>query len=73
MRRIGKYVTCPARRCRAMILLDRDMPRKDGREALPEINRQRLRSIPVVVLIRRKPRKIFFAYGIWVSIRSFSR
>jgi CheY-like chemotaxis protein len=48
LRREGKYVDAPRP---GLILLDLNMPRKDGREALTEIKRDPgLRSIPVVVL-----------------------
>jgi two-component system, response regulator len=48
LRREGKYVDAPRP---GLILLDLNMPRKDGREALSEIKRDPgLRSIPVVVL-----------------------
>jgi CheY-like chemotaxis protein len=44
----GKYVDAPRP---GLILLDLNMPKKDGREALSEIKRDPdLRSIPVIVL-----------------------
>jgi two-component system response regulator len=48
LRREGKYVDAPRP---GLILLDLNMPKKDGREALSEIKRDpRFRSIPIVVL-----------------------
>jgi len=48
LRRVGKYADAPRP---GLILLDLNMPRKDGREALREIkNDPALRSIPVVIL-----------------------
>ncbi len=48
LRREGKYADAPRP---GLILLDLNMPRKDGREALSEIKRDpALRSIPIVVL-----------------------
>jgi CheY-like chemotaxis protein len=48
LRRQGKYVNAPRP---GLILLDLNMPRKDGREALREIKSDpMLRSIPVVIL-----------------------
>jgi CheY-like chemotaxis protein len=47
----GKYAGENARPKPSLILLDLNMPRKDGREALREIkNSPQLRNIPVVVL-----------------------
>lgn len=49
--RRGKYHTLPASRQPSLVLLDLNMPRKDGREALREIKAHpELRRIPVVVL-----------------------
>ena len=55
LHRKGKF-TDPKRSPRpGLILLDLNMPRKDGREALEEIKSDRnLRSIPVVVLTTSK-------------------
>ena len=55
MRHEGKY-TDPASAPRpSLILLDLNMPRKDGREALQELkNDPKLRSIPVVILTTSK-------------------
>lgn len=48
LRREGKYADAPRP---GLILLDLNMPKKDGREALSEIKRDpALRSIPIVVL-----------------------
>lgn len=48
LRREGEYADCPRP---DLILLDLNMPRKDGRETLEEIKADpSLRSIPVVVL-----------------------
>ena len=52
-----------------IILLDLNMPRKDGREALSEIKADpELRSIPIVVLTTSKSdRDIFQTYDLGVS------
>lgn len=48
LRREGKYKDMP---CPDLILLDLNMPRKDGRETLAEIKQDPLlKSIPVVIL-----------------------
>jgi len=48
LRREGKYVNAPRP---DLILLDLNLPKKDGREVLAEIKTdERLRRIPVVVL-----------------------
>jgi CheY-like chemotaxis protein len=48
LRREGRYAEAPRP---GLILLDLNMPKKDGREALSEIKRDpALRSIPIVVL-----------------------
>ena len=48
LRREGQYANCPRP---DLILLDLNLPRKDGREVLAEIKRDgRLKRIPVVVL-----------------------
>jgi CheY-like chemotaxis protein len=51
LRRRGQYAGLPEERRPGLILLDLNMPRKDGREALREIRSDpELRRIPVVVL-----------------------
>ena len=51
----GQYSGENARPKPSLILLDLNMPRKDGREALKEIkNSPKLRNIPVVVLTTSK-------------------
>lgn len=65
----GKYAnpgTCPTP---GLILLDLNMPRKDGREALIEIKADpRLRHIPVVVLTTSKAEEdILRSYDLGVS------
>lgn len=51
LNRRGRYAAAGAAPRPGLILLDLNMPRKDGREALEEIKRNpELRSIPVVVL-----------------------
>lgn len=51
LRREGKYVSEAAEPLPSLILLDLNMPRMDGREALHEIKADpRLRHLPVVVL-----------------------
>lgn len=51
LRREGKYGNLGDTPCPALVLLDLNMPRMDGREALREMKSDpRLRAIPVVVL-----------------------
>jgi CheY-like chemotaxis protein len=51
LHRRGKYAHLPANHQPRIILLDLNMPRKDGREALKEIKTDpKLRHIPVVIL-----------------------
>lgn len=51
LRQTGKYASASGNTKPGLILLDLNMPRKDGREALQEIKSDpQLRSIPVVVL-----------------------
>lgn len=53
--RKGKYADMPEAPLPALILLDLNMPRKDGREALKEIKSDPdLRRIPIVVLTTSK-------------------
>ena len=55
LRRRGKYVNLADSPRPGLILLDLNMPRKDGREALKEIKEDpRLCTIPVVVLTTSK-------------------
>ena len=55
LRRRGKYADPRESPRPGLILLDLNMPRKDGREALREIkNDPKLREIPVVVLTTSK-------------------
>ena len=68
LRRNGKYADLSSS-LPGMILLDLNMPRKDGREALQEIKADpRLRSIPVVVLTTSKAEEdILRAYALGVN------
>ncbi len=53
--RKGRYLTVPEAPLPALILLDLNMPRKDGREALKEIkSHPDLKRIPIVVLTTSK-------------------
>src|SRR6185436_16070274 len=65
----GKYSGAAARAKPGLILLDLNMPRKDGREALMEIkNDPVLRRIPVVVLTTSKAEEdILRTYDLGVS------
>lgn len=55
LRQRGKYTGKMARPLPGLILLDLNMPRKDGREALKEIKScPELRRIPIVVLTTSK-------------------
>ena len=55
LRQKGKYASLANTPRPGLILLDLNMPRKDGREALQEIKADpKLRSIPVVVLTTSK-------------------
>lgn len=55
LRQTGKYASASGNTKPGLILLDLNMPRKDGREALQEIKSDpQLRSIPVVVLTTSK-------------------
>jgi CheY-like chemotaxis protein len=52
LRRVGKYATAPRP---DLVLLDLNMPKKDGREVLSEIKADEdLKSIPVVILTTSK-------------------
>jgi CheY-like chemotaxis protein len=69
LRRRGSYTHLADQPLPGMILLDLNMPRKDGREALQEIKADpRLRSIPVVVLTTSKAEEdILRAYDLGVN------
>ena len=69
LRREGKYSDLPDDHLPGIILLDLNMPRKDGREALKEIKADPdLRQIPVVVLTTSKAQEdIFKTYDLGVS------
>ena len=55
LNRHGKYTNLQDASLPALILLDLNMPRKDGREALKEIkSNPQLRRIPIVVLTTSK-------------------
>ena len=58
LRRQGKYADAPTP---DLVLLDLNMPRKDGREALQEIKADpKLRRIPVVVMTTSKAEEDIF-------------
>ncbi len=67
--RRGKYVELEGLPLPGLILLDLNMPRKDGREALAEIKADvRLRSIPVVILTTSKGEEdIYRSYDLGAS------
>jgi CheY-like chemotaxis protein len=67
--RRGKYTELANMPLPGMILLDLNMPRKDGREALQQIKADpRLRMIPTVVLTTSKAEEdILRAYGLGVN------
>lgn len=70
LRRAGRYADPAVDAPRpGIILLDLNMPKKDGREALAEIKAdERLRSIPVVVLTTSKDDEdIFRSYDLGVN------
>lgn len=60
----GKYQTVEDHPLPSLILLDLNMPRKDGREVIREIkNNQKFRNIPIVVLTTSDAETdIFLAY-----------
>jgi CheY-like chemotaxis protein len=66
LRRAGKFKTAPRP---DLILLDLNLPKKDGREVLAEIkNDPELKRIPVVVLTTSEDeRDIFKAYDLHVN------
>lgn len=63
LRREGKYATAPVP---DLILLDINMPRKDGRETLAEIKQHaRWKMIPVIILTSsRAEHDVLTAYGL---------
>ena len=65
----GKYATAGDAPQPGLILLDLNMPKKDGREALKEIkSNATLRHIPVVVLTTSKAEEdIFRSYNLGVN------
>ena len=67
--RRGRYAAPPHAPRPGLILLDLNMPRKDGREALKEIKADpELRQIPVVVLTTSKAEEdIFRTYDLGVN------
>jgi CheY-like chemotaxis protein len=69
LHRRGRHADKQGEALPGMILLDLNMPRKDGREALAEIKADpRLRMIPIVILTTSKAEQdILSAYGLGVS------
>jgi len=69
LHRRGKYTPPNDGPRPGLILLDLNMPRKDGREALKEIKAEReLRSIPVIVLTTSKAEEdIYRTYDLGVN------
>ena len=69
LRHEGKYAEPDSSPCPGVILLDLNMPRKDGREALEEIKADpQLRRIPIVVLTTSKSEEdIYRTYDLGVS------
>ncbi|HTW67897.1 MAG TPA: response regulator [Bryobacteraceae bacterium] len=69
LRRRGSFTHLADQPLPGMILLDLNMPRKDGREALQEIKADpKLRSIPVVILTTSKAEEdILRAYDLGVN------
>ena len=67
--RKGRYLTVPEAPLPALLLLDLNMPRKDGREALKEIkSHPDLKRIPIVVLTTSKAEEdILRAYDLGVN------
>jgi CheY-like chemotaxis protein len=62
----GKFAAIPSLAYPGLILLDLNMPKKDGREALKEIKADpRLRHIPIVILTTSKAEEdIFRTYNL---------
>ncbi|HEU4390506.1 MAG TPA: response regulator [Blastocatellia bacterium] len=69
LRRKGRYTGLAGLPLPALILLDLNMPKKDGREALKEIKADpALRRIPIVVMSTSKEEEdIYRAYDLGVS------
>lgn len=69
LRREGPYAAPGAAPCPGLILLDLNMPRKDGREALQEIKADpQLHQIPVVVLTTSQAEEdIYRSYQLGVN------
>src|ERR1700694_1440194 len=69
LHRRGQYAELAGSPLPGLILLDLNMPRKDGREALKEIKSDpRLRAIPIVILTTSKAEEdIFRAYDLGVN------
>lgn len=69
LRQQGRYAHCAGQELPGLILLDLNMPRMDGREALREIKADpKLRQIPVVVLTTSKAEEdILRSYEIGVN------
>ena len=69
LNRQGQYATPAASPIPALILLDLNMPRKDGREALMEIKGSpHLRHLPIVVLTTSKAEEdIIQSYNLGVN------
>lgn len=69
LHRRGKFANLAGEPLPGLILLDLNMPRKDGREALGEIKQDpRLRSIPIVILTTSKAEEdICRAYDLGVN------
>lgn len=69
LNRRGKYAALAGSSLPGMILLDLNMPRKDGREALKEIKADpALRRIPVIVLTTSQAEEdIYRAYDLGVN------
>lgn len=69
LQRRGKFANLAGSPLPGLVLLDLNMPRKDGREALKEIKADpRLRMIPVVVLTTSKAEEdILRAYDLGVN------
>lgn len=66
LNRQGKYASAPRP---GLVLLDLNMPKKDGREALKEIKaNEKLRGIPIVVLTTSKAEEdIYRTYDLGVN------